>query len=404
MYLLSKMIVRRLRKFCIGILISLLLWAVSVNAGPYTASSAQSQSTGKVDVSDQVTSTLSASSEISSSAVTSTATIFPSYLASPLNVGVAMIINKVKEINEQEGTFSADIALILRWKDPELSFDPVLEGTDRKLFSGEAADKFLSKIWLPGVEMSNISGQPSSKSSGVYVYPDGEIAYNQNISADFEHRFALDNFPFDIQRLSVSLVSKNLPLSYVVLRHDQLDADTSSLRPGAVRLAGWEAKDLEFSISKYQGWDQNYYSQIDATITVERDSLTHIPGMFIPFALIILLPTIMSLWAPDIDFEKRLSAWAGSILTLLALVFTLAIKYPLLQPDNLFYAMLWTGFAFQFIMLLIVATLFNPALKYKLGDKYVIDEIAHVFRWFLPLGLFIFLARMILLSMHSYSL
>ena len=112
----------------------------------------------------------------------------------------------------------------------------------------------------------------------------------------------------------------------------------------------------------------------------------------------------MSLWAPDIDFENRLNAWAGSILTLLALVFTLAINYPLLQPNNLFYAMLWTGFAFQFVMLLIVATLFNPALKYKLGDKYVIDEVAHVFRWFLPLGLFIFLARMILLSMHSYSL
>ena len=245
MHLLSKMIVYRLRNFCIGILISLLLWALSVNAGPYTVSS-----------------------ETFSSAVTTTETIFPSHLASPLNVGVAMIINKIKEINEQEGTFSADIALILRWKDPGLSFDPVQEGTDRKLFSGEAADKFLSKIWFPGVEISNISGQPSSKSSGVYVYPDGEIAYNQNISADFEHRFALDNFPFDIQRPSVTLISKKFPLNYVVLRHDQLDADTSSLRPGAVQQADWDAKDLEFNISNYQGWDQNYYSQIIATITV----------------------------------------------------------------------------------------------------------------------------------------
>ena len=98
MHLLSKMIVYRLRNFCIGILISLLLWALSVNAGPYTVSS-----------------------ETFSSAVTTTETIFPSHLASPLNVGVAMIINKIKEINEQEGTFSADIALILRWKDPGLS-------------------------------------------------------------------------------------------------------------------------------------------------------------------------------------------------------------------------------------------------------------------------------------------
>jgi len=395
--------IRRLEKFFIGILIGLFLWAAGVNAGTHAASPSHFSATGNVDNSQQVASSLSSPSEASSSAVAATATTFPPYLAAPLNVGVAMTIDKIKGIDEKEGTFSADIALLLRWKDPELSFDPVQEGTDRKLFSGAVADSLLSKIWLPGVEISNMSGQPDRKSSGVYIYPNGEVAYNQNISADFKHRFALHNFPFDVQHLPVSLVSKNFPISYVVFSHDQVDDDFSRLRPGALQQAGWDAKDLEFSISRYQGWDQNYYSQIDATITVERNSINHIPGVFIPFALIMLLPTIVSLWAPDIDFEKRLNAWAGSIFTLLSLVFTLAIKYPLLQPDNLFYAMLWAGFAFQFVMLLIVGTLFNPAIKYKLGNRYVMDEVVNVIRWFLPLGLFIFLARMVVLSMYAYS-
>ena len=31
------------------------------------------------------------------------------------------------------------------------------------------------------------------------------------------------------------------------------------------------------------------------------------------------------------------------------------------------------------------------------------DEVVNVIRWFLPLGLFIFLARMVVLSMYAYS-
>lgn len=175
----------RLGKFCIGILIGLFLWVAGVSAGTHAALPSQAEA---------------------SSAVAATATTFPPYLAAPLNVGVAMTIDKIKGIDEEKGTFSADIALLLRWKDPELSFDPVKEGTDRKLFSGAVAESFLSKIWLPGVEISNMSGQPDRKSSGVYICPNGEVAYNQNISADFKHRFALQNFPFDVQHLPISLV------------------------------------------------------------------------------------------------------------------------------------------------------------------------------------------------------
>jgi len=146
------MSIRRLGKFCIGILIGLFLWAAGVNAGTHAASPSRFSATGNVDNSQQVASSLSSPSEASSSAVAATATTFPPYLAAPLNVGVAMTIDKIKAIDEDLGTFSADIALLLRWKDPELSFDPVKEGTDRKLFSGAVADSLLSKIWLPGVE------------------------------------------------------------------------------------------------------------------------------------------------------------------------------------------------------------------------------------------------------------
>jgi hypothetical protein len=131
---------------------------------------------------------------------------------------------------------------------------------------------------------------------------------------------------------------------------------------------------------------------------VKRIPTSHIPGVFIPLSLVLLVPTIIALWS-NADLDKRISAWSGSILTMVALSFTISIRYPALSIDNVFFQVLWLGFAFQFLGLSINFTIMNPAMERFFGGKYVVAEITNFLRWSLPLALLILVSRVILLAL-----
>jgi hypothetical protein len=326
------------------------------------------------------------------------ATGFPENAPQPLTVGFALVVNNISKISEAASTFTADVDLRLRWKDPHQAFDAKTFGVDQQQFSGEEATAKLKTLWTPQVSITNLAEKPSHQEDGLFVYADGRVIYNQRISATFEAKFELASFPFDTQALPVHLASSSYSINKVIFGQDQSDIDFSGLRQG-LQLSGWNLNNIDFVSSRLRGWDGNFYPQVEAQIMVKRNPASHIPGVFIPYSLILLLPTIVSLWVTTTELEQRVSSWAGSILTLLALSFTLAIRYPTLGPENLFYQIIWTGFGFQFLMLLITATVMNPSMQDFFGDKYIIAEMTNFLRWSLPLGLVIFLSRMVIMSM-----
>lgn len=288
--------------------------------------------------------------------------------------------------------------MLLRWKDPRQAFDGKTVGVDQEQFNGEKATAKLATLWTPQVKITNLAEKPLRQEDGLFLYADGRVVHNQRLTATFENKLELASFPFDTQALPIRLNSSSYSINKVIFGQDQSDIDFSGLSQG-LQLSGWTPRNIEFVSSRFRGWDGNFYPQIEAQIMVKRNSASHIPGLFIPYSLILLLPTIVSLWVTTTDLEQRVSSWAGSILTLLALSFTLAIRYPILGPENIFYQIIWTGFGFQFLMLVITATVMNPALQSIFGDKYIIAELTNFLRWSLPIGLVIFLSRMVLLSM-----
>ena len=323
---------------------------------------------------------------------------FPTNVPNPLTVGVALIVNNIPKINESAGTFTANIDLLLRWKDPSLAFDVKTVGVDQQQFNGEEATAKLATLWTPQVKITNLAEKPLDQEDGLFLYADGRVVHNQRLTATFETKFELASFPFDTQALPIHLASSSYSINKIIFGQDQSDIDFSGWGQG-LQLSGWTPGNIEFVSSRFRGWDGNFYPQIEALIMVKRNSASHIPGLFIPYSLILLLPTIISLWVTTTELDQRVSSWAGSILTLLALSFTLAIRYPTLGPENIFYQIIWTGFGFQFLMLVITATVMNPSVQNIFGDKHIIAELTNFLRWSLPVGLVIVLSRMVLLSM-----
>jgi hypothetical protein len=155
---------------------------------------------------------------------------------------------------------------------------------------------------------------------------------------------------------------------------------------------------MNFVLDQFKGLDADLYPRFQAQIQMKRNPIGHLPGVFIPFFLVLLVPTLVALWVNN-DLDKKIGAWSASILTMVALSFTISVRYPTLTIESVFLQMIWLGFIFQFLGLTVNTTVMNPALEKFFGGKYIVTELSNFCRWSLPLGLLIMVARVVLLAM-----
>ena len=317
--------------------------------------------------------------------ITVSNTAFPSNVPKPIKVEVALVINNISKINDAAGTFSADIDLRLRWLNPNQAFDPKNIGASEQSFIAEEAIAKLANIWNPQVAIANLAEKPLKHESELYLNSNGSVVYLQRLTATFEAKYKLASFPFDQQVLPIRLISR-YNSNKVIFWQTQDDIDFSGI-PKEILLSSWNTGDVSFSFSNFKGLDGEFHPQLLAQTTVKRIPTSHIPGVFIPLFLVLLVPTIIALWS-NADLDKRISAWSGSILTMVALSFTISVRYPALSIDNVFFQVLWLGFAFQFLGLSINFTIMNPSMERFFGGKYVVTEITNFLRWSLQLQIF----------------
>jgi hypothetical protein len=325
-------------------------------------------------------------------------TTFPPGVSTPLRIGVALTVNNIAKINESAGTFEGDIDLQLRWRDPRLAFDSKEVGTDRQEYGYEAATAKLASIWNPQVTLANMTDKPTRTEAGLFIYSDGQVIQIQRIRALFDTKYKLSAFPFDTEPLTIRLLCNRYSINEVEFVQDQKDIDQSSIRD-SVRIAGWHMAGMDFSPSRIRGWNGDYFPQFAAQINIARDPSSHIFVIFVPFLLILLVPTILTLYA-KVDTGPRLAAWSGSLLALVAFNFTLSVRYPALDSRSLTAQIVAIGFCYQLFMICLSISILDRGIADRMG--HLAEEIAGFLRWSVPLALVgLILTRIYLTSLAT---
>lgn len=211
----------------------------------------------------------------------------------PIKIGVSVFVINISKINDQTNSFEAILDLRLRWKDSELTFDSRTMGTNRLMFSHEEATKKLETIWTPKLILGNATIQGTEH--GVFINADGMVTYIQRVKAIFDTKYELNAFPFDTQNLSVLITSERYKTNQIVLTQDQYDINNSGLSKD-MRLSGWQAKKINFVRSFKRGWDGQYFPEMQADIAITREPSAHLFAILIPFFLVMLIPTIGTLY------------------------------------------------------------------------------------------------------------
>ena len=105
----------------------------------------------------------------------------------PTQVSVGIWIVDINNIDSAQQSFTADIAVVLRWKDARLAHT----GTG-------AVPYALDQIWTPRVSIANETSSVVRKlPESAEAEPNGTVLYRQRYVGSFTQPLRLQSFPFD---------------------------------------------------------------------------------------------------------------------------------------------------------------------------------------------------------------
>jgi gamma-aminobutyric acid receptor subunit beta len=115
----------------------------------------------------------------------------------PTQVYVGIWIVDITNIDSAQQTFTADIAIVLRWKDARLAHT----GTG-------AVHYALDQIWTPRMSIANETSSVVRKlPESAEAEPDGTVLYRQRYVGSFTQPLRLQSFPFDRQAFRIQFVA-----------------------------------------------------------------------------------------------------------------------------------------------------------------------------------------------------
>ena len=250
----------------------------------------------------------------------------PAGIHLPLPVHFSMRVLNLSRLSETAGEASMMIEITERWTDPSQAFDPKVTGFGRFDYVGADAETKLATMWTPGTEIENQISEPRSSSVSMSLRADGTVTRIRRLDADFRVDVEMETFPFDQQKLTLSLVTPRHSADDVIFVMNDIDRELSSVAR-EVSATNWTVLSLQFVMERFYGWNAKPFVRIKASTIIERQWYYYVVPIFIPF-LAVLTVSLYVLWGPEKLFGDKAPMTYSALLALAALSFTYESSFP----------------------------------------------------------------------------
>jgi len=239
----------------------------------------------------------------------------------PTQVSVGIWIADITSIDSAQQSFTAEIAVVLRWKDPRLAH------------TGAGVVRYsIEQVWHPRIAIVNETSAVSRKFSDyVEVEPDGGVIYRQRYAGPFTQPLRLRSFPLDRQTFHIELVATRYRPNEVMFVPDQ-DWINNGLKHGggiapSVTLPDWTLEKWETKPSTYPLAPGLVYSSYVFEFTASRNVQHYIWKVILPLVLIVIMSWAV-FWITPNDAGPQISIAVTSMLTLIAYRFAIDNQLP----------------------------------------------------------------------------
>jgi gamma-aminobutyric acid receptor subunit beta len=236
----------------------------------------------------------------------------------PTVVGAAMFFQDVTQFNDVDQTVTADIYVLVRWRDARLA------DSRRGDASAECQLPAGGGAWTPAVEADNLRSRQQFYEPRFLVDARGTVTYARRLLATVASPLDLRNFPFDRHRWRFTLrpvLAKSDELVFHPLQRFVGRSDSLSLQ-------GWYVGQPVASASiESRGGRLGTFARFDETVELRRDWKYYVWKLGFPLTLIVLMAYSVY-FIPPTAVAQQIGVGMTSVLTLVAYMLTLGNALP----------------------------------------------------------------------------
>ena len=274
----------------------------------------------------------------------------PNADSGPTQISVAIWVVDINKIDSAEQSFTADVVVVLQWRDPRLSHP-----------SGGVTHYLLDQIWHPRVAMVNETNSVSHRlPEAVEVDADGSVLYHQRYVGSFAQALHLESFPFDRQTFRLQLVAERYKPNDVKFVPDQkwIDAglkQAAGISP-SITLPDWTVSKWNTKAFVYTLAPDLENSGYVFEFTASRNARHYIFKVILPLILIVMMSWAV-FWIDPVTSNSQISIAVTSMLTLIAYRFAVDSQLPQVPYTTRLDAFILTSTVLVFFSLIeVVAT------------------------------------------------
>ena len=218
----------------------------------------------------------------------------------PTQVSVGIWMVDISNIDSAQQTFTAEVAVVLRWKDSRLAH------------TGNGVVRYsMDQIWHPRAVIVNEGNSVSRKFPDMpEVEPDGRVIYRQRYAGAFTQPLRLRSFPFDRQTFRLQFVAVRYRPNEVQFVPDQDWIDHGLKQAGGIApsitlpdwtIENWNTKSLSYALAP--GFE---YSGYAFEFTAVRDVQHYILKVILPLVLIVMMSWAV-FWIDPVTSNSQIS-------------------------------------------------------------------------------------------------
>src|SRR6266481_566182 len=286
----------------------------------------------------------------------------------PTRVSIGIWMVDITNIDSAQQSFTAEMALVLRWKDPRLAH------------TGNGVVRYpLEQVWHPRIAVVNETNSVSHKFPDlVEVEPDGRVTYRQRYAGAFTQPLRLRSFPFDRQTFRLQFVAVRYRINEVQFVPDQDWIDNGLKQAGGIApsitlpdwtIENWNTKSLSYALAP--GFE---YSGYAFEFTASRNAQHYVWKVILPLVLIVMMSWAV-FWIDPVTSNSQISIAVTSMLTLIAYRFAIdnqVPRLPYMTRIDLFFLVSTLLVFFSLIEVLVTTILDNnqQTERAKKIDRY----------------------------------
>jgi hypothetical protein len=236
-------------------------------------------------------------------------------LDQPRDVEVRLFLVDVESVDTVAQKFTANLTIVMRWHDASLAHD----GPD-------SISMPLDNIWYPRIQALNRQKVTSTLPPSVEVQPDGEVIRRQHFWGNFSQPLDLNLFPFDSQRLKISVANVDFGKEVINLIASPESGVSKQLSMTDWKVTGWNFIATDLSLDDESSSIQGVIFSLD----VKRDTSFFIFKVILPLVLIVMMSWLV-FWIDPTLAASQISVSVTAMLTMIAYRFALAGMMPRLN-------------------------------------------------------------------------